>query len=151
LKLPQIGHTVAAQTPMQPGARDIWIDELAHHRNQVIERQQRHAPQLHCDGLLRGRQRCVELVRSVREIFRALAILPFARRRFADVVAISQIHQGIGRILDLRSGSRRGSGLGVHLAHVVCSALKDSITPRITSLARNSGQLRRGIWSHETG
>jgi len=37
------------------------------------------------------------------------------------------------------------------LAHVVCSALKDSITPRITSLARNSGQLRRGIWSHETG
>jgi hypothetical protein len=33
----------------------------------------------------------------------------------------------------------------VDFAHVAFSALKDSITPRITSLALNSGQLRMGI------
>jgi hypothetical protein len=34
--------------------------------------------------------------------------------------------------------------LGVDFAHAAISGLKDSITPRITSLALNSGQLRMG-------
>jgi hypothetical protein len=35
--------------------------------------------------------------------------------------------------------------LGVDLAHATLAVLKDSITPCITSLALNSGQLRMGI------
>lgn len=50
-------------------------------------------------------------------------------------------------VLSFTSGlcARRGSGLCVDFAHAACSAWKDSITPRITSLARKSAQLRRGI------
>jgi hypothetical protein len=39
---------------------------------------------------------------------------------------------------------RCGSGLSMHLAHLGCSTLKDSITPRITSLARKNAQPRMG-------
>ncbi len=105
LKLSQIAYTVAAQAAIQPGTRDVWVDELAHHRDQVIERQQRHASQLHSYGLLRGAQSRAQLVRAVRKIFRAVSPLPLARSRLADVVAFSNLHQRGFRLLDLRSGS----------------------------------------------
>jgi len=36
----ELAHTMAAQTAIQPRARGLAAEELAHHREQVIQRQQ---------------------------------------------------------------------------------------------------------------
>ena len=140
----QVGHTVATQTPIQPGAGRLRVDEFPHHHQQVIQQQQGHAPQLHRQGLLCRRHRGAQLVRTMRQVVRRLAASPLGRRGPADVVALGQLNQWRRRGPDLGTRAGGRAGLGVDLAHWALSALKVSITPRITSLALNSGQLRRG-------
>ena len=84
-------------------------------------------------------------MRPVGEILWRLPMFPLEHGGAADVVAFGQLIQGLCRGLDLGSRSWSGAGLGVHLAHVFCSCLKDSSTPSITSLAWKSAQLLRGI------
>ncbi len=82
---------------------------------------------------------------TVRAILPVLAALPLARRGHGDVVAVGQLRQRRVRGMNLLTRQWRRSGLGVYLAHWICSCLNDSITPRRRSRARNRDQLRTGI------
>ena len=145
LQVAQLRHLVAPQASVKPRARNSRIDELSHYHQQVIERQQQQrAPESDHHSLLPRRQRGAELVRTVREVLQVVPAFPFARRGLAHVVALCQLCQTRAGRLDFRSRSRCCSGLRMYLAHAVCSAFMASITPHITSLARNNGQLRIG-------
>jgi hypothetical protein len=51
-----IAHAMAAQTAIQTRARNIEVEKLARHRQQVIQRQQQHPAQLNHNGFLRSVQ-----------------------------------------------------------------------------------------------
>ncbi len=53
----QTADPMAAQAAIQSRAGDAWIEELAHHDQQIIEWQLQCAAQFHGDGLLRRAQR----------------------------------------------------------------------------------------------
>ena len=144
LQVAQLRHLVAPQASVKPRARNSRIDELSHYHQQVTRRQQQRAPESDHHSLLPRRQRGAELVPTVREVLQVVPVFPFARRGLAHVVALCQLCQTRAGRLDFRSRSRCCSGLRMYLAHTVCSAFMASITPYITSLARNNGQLRIG-------
>ena len=144
LQRAQVGHAVTAQAAVQARAGGVRVDELARDDQQIIQRQQDQAAQLDHDGLLRGGERRAQGVRTVGEILGRFTALPLAHRGHADVVALGQFRQGSRTGLDLGSCARSRAGLGVDFAHVAQSCRSDSMTPRIRSLALNSGQLRVG-------
>lgn len=129
---------------VQARAGGVRVDELARDDQQIIQRQQDQTAQLDLDGLLRGGERRAQGVRTVGEILGGFTALPLAHRGHADVVALGQFRQGSRTGLDLGSCARSRAGLGVDFAHVAQSCRSDSMTPRIRSLALNSGQLRMG-------
>ena len=143
LQLSDVAHAMPAQAAVQAGARSQWTDELPRHDEQIIQRQQQHLAQFHDYRFLSVGQRRGQLMKAVRTIVDLLALLPFAHRGDADVVAFGQhaLRGGVG--LTLCSNERGGSGTGVNLTHSLCSLFKASMTPSITSLARNSGVNRR--------
>jgi len=66
----------------------VRIEELAHYREQVVERQQKRLAQRHRDGLLRRRQRRLQAVRRVAAVVNVVAVLAWiAARIFGVVVA----------------------------------------------------------------
>lgn len=135
---------MAAQAAVESRAGGMRVDELARDDQQIIQRQQDQAAQLDHDGLLRGGERRAQRVRTVGEVLGGFTALPLAHRGHADVVALGQFSQGSRTGLDLGPSARGRAGLGVDFAHVAQSGRSDSMTPRIRSLALNSGQLRAG-------
>ena len=137
-------HTVAHQAAIQTGARDGRIDELTRQRQQVIQRQQQHAPQLdHQRFLARGEGR-IERVRAMRAVLHVFPGPPLAHGGDRGVVAQGQLGRRVWTGMNLGTCSGRGARLWMNLAHWRFSRLKDSMTPRIRSRAMNSGQLRVG-------
>ena len=67
---------MAAQAAVQPGPRDIGVDELAGDSEQVIQGQQQHAAQLDDDQFLSSAQRGGKGVGAMRPILRVVAALP---------------------------------------------------------------------------
>jgi hypothetical protein len=98
-----------AQTAVETRARDIRIQELAHHRQQVVKRDQQRLAQRHGDGLLRGRQGRLQPVRRVAAIRHTVALAPFVDRLRRDAVALGQNRPGLVALLDRRPhpGRRR--------------------------------------------
>ena len=144
LQFAQAAHAVALQAAVQARARNRRVDELPTDHEQVIEPQQQQAAQLDHERLLGRRQRGAQPVRAMRAVLGRFPRLPLARGRLRDVVALGQFAQRRGRGLDFGTRARRGSGLRMDLTHAAASCRSDSITPRSTSRALNSGQLRWG-------
>ena len=140
----QVRDPVPAQTAVQARARDIGVDELAGHDQQIIQRQEQRSPQLYDEHLLRRSQSRGQLVRTVREVLSMLACLPLASRGHRDVVAFGHHRERLRGRLDLGSCARRRACQRVNLTHDCCSCFNEAITSRITSRARKSGQLRTG-------
>ena len=67
---------MAVQTAIQPGARGLGAEKLAHHREQVIQRQQQGFAQLHGDDLLLRAQGSLQAVRRVGFVGKDFAPLP---------------------------------------------------------------------------
>lgn len=64
-----VARSVAAQTPVQPGVRDIGTEKFPHDRQQVIQVQQQGAVQVDRHGLLCGRRRSrLQAMRRVRAV-----------------------------------------------------------------------------------
>ena len=78
---------MAAQTAVQARARDLGVDELAGHRQQVIQGQQEGLAQ-RCYHRFLGRG--VEPMGAVRGIFHPLALAPFRNRVTVGVVSLGQ-------------------------------------------------------------
>lgn len=56
LQVTQVADTMSAKAAVEPRARDMRVQELPHHGEQVIERYQQCLSQRHSHDLLRGRQ-----------------------------------------------------------------------------------------------
>ena len=56
LEIVQVADTMTSQAPVQARARSVRIKELAHHRQQIIERNQKRRAQGHRNGFLRRGQ-----------------------------------------------------------------------------------------------
>ena len=130
-------YAVPPQAAIKPRARNNRIDELSCRQHQVT---QRRALEFDHHSLLHQRQCGAELVRTAREVLRVVPVLPVARRGLARVLTRRQLSQSRAGRLDFRARSRRPPGLRVYSAHAVYSSSMASMTPRITSLARNKGQ-----------
>jgi len=76
-----------AQAAVETRARDVRVQELAHHREQVVERQQQRPAQGHGNGLLRRRQRRLQPVRGVAAVMNAVPIAPLPDGLLGDPVA----------------------------------------------------------------
>jgi hypothetical protein len=109
LQVAQVADAMPAQTPVETRARDIRIQELAHHRQQVVKRDQQRLAQRHGDGLLRGRQGRLQPMRRVAAIRNTVALAPFVDRLRRDAVALGQNRPGLVALLDRRAhpGRRR--------------------------------------------
>ena len=59
----QAARAMPPQAAIEPRARDVGVEELAHHREQVVQRQQQRLGQCHC--LLRRREGGLKPVRRV--------------------------------------------------------------------------------------
>ncbi len=68
-------HSVATYAPVQPRSRDLRAQELAHDRQQIIERHQQGAPEMHDRELLRNGCLGLRTVRSVETIAKDLSLL----------------------------------------------------------------------------
>ena len=69
----QVAHTMAAHAPVKSRARDIGTQELSRHRQQIIERQQQCAAQMHDRCFLCMSQDGLQAVRCVRAVTKLLA------------------------------------------------------------------------------
>jgi hypothetical protein len=90
----QAGDAMTTQAAAQARARDCRIDELLCHGEQVIGGQHECGAQRHHDGFLFRCERGVHLVCSVRAVFSAVAVRPFAYRQTAQV-ATRRLSSGI--------------------------------------------------------
>lgn len=61
----QVARALAPQAVVEPRARDVGTEELAHHRKQVVERQPQGLAQSNRSRLLRGRQHRLKRVRRM--------------------------------------------------------------------------------------
>ena len=73
----QITHLMPPQTPVQPRARNLRVQELPEHRQEIVERHQQCFAQNHRHCLLRRGQRGLQPVRRVAAILHTIAMLPF--------------------------------------------------------------------------
>ena len=137
---PQVAHAVAAQAAIQARARHLGVEELAHDRQQVVQRQQQRLAQLDGHSFLRGRQRRLQTVRGVRAVLHAVARLPLADRRFRHTEASRQLRHRLRARRDLRAHRWCRPGLLVQRnQHLPLSLRNSSINPRIADRAMNSG------------
>ena len=83
LQRPQVAQAMAPQAAVEAGPRDLRVEELAHHGQQVVERQQKRLAQRHRNGLLRRRQRRLQPVRRVAPVVNVLAVAPLPHRLLA--------------------------------------------------------------------
>ncbi len=114
---------MALQTPIQPRARGVRVQELPHHGQQVIKRDQKRPAQRHRDGFLcplssfaskrlpgSGRQRRLQPMRRVAAIPIAVTLAPFIYRLRCHPKAFGKncpsITAGLNGSPDLRPGCR---------------------------------------------
>ena len=107
----EVGDAVTAQTTIQARTRDRRVDELAGHRQQIVQRQQQNLAQRHHHLLLHRAQGGVNPVRTVRRILTGFAPPPFPHGGAIQVVFARQF------ALRFRRGAQfltnRGGGASV--------------------------------------
>ncbi|CAM4420544.1 hypothetical protein PARU111607_18005 [Palleronia rufa] len=84
----ELAHPMSPQTAIQPGARDVRVQELANDGQQVVERQQQSLPQRYGNRLLGRGQRRLQPVRGVAVVVNAIPLAPLPDRLFGDAVAL---------------------------------------------------------------
>ena len=114
-ELAQVSHAMPPQATIQARARGVRVQELAHHCQQVIQRDQQRLAQGHRDGLLRRRQCGLKPVRRVAAILDAVSLAPFIDGLRGDPEALCKHSPSI--IAGLNSGPhlRRRRGLLVKM------------------------------------
>ena len=133
---------MAAQAPVQPGARDMTTDELPCNGQQVIQRQQQGTPQVNHHCFLRWREHGLQVVGSVRAVGKDVALLPLVDRLLSDAKALGQDAGWFIAGCDLGTHGGRGAGVLVQCYQhgftpwVDC---KDSINSFRTARAMKSG------------
>jgi hypothetical protein len=90
LQVAQVSHAMPTQAAVQARAGGIRVQELPHHSQQVIERDQQRRAQGHRCRLLRRRQRRLETVRRVTAILDAVALAPFVDSLLRDPETLGQ-------------------------------------------------------------
>jgi hypothetical protein len=107
LEIAQVADAMPTQAAVEARARSVWIQELAHHRQKIVQRHQQRPAQRHGDGFLRGRQRCLKAVRRVAAILNAVALAPFIDRLLRDAEALCQQRRRLRTRLDRSPDLRR--------------------------------------------
>lgn len=100
LEVAQVTHPVPPQAAVEPGARDLGVQELSHHRKQIVERQQQRLAQRYHNRLLSRGQRGLQPMRRVAPIMDAVALAPFPDRLLGDAVALRHHPGRLGARLD---------------------------------------------------
>ncbi|CUH40492.1 hypothetical protein JSE7799_03226 [Jannaschia seosinensis] len=100
LQRSQVARSMPTQTVVEPGARVVRVQELAHHGEQVVERQQQGRAQGHGDSLLRRRQRRLKTVWRVASVLGAVPVPPLPDRLLGDAVALRHHPRRLGAGLD---------------------------------------------------
>ena len=115
LKIAQVAHAMPTQAAVQTGARDMRVQELPHHGQEVIERHQQGLAQRHRHGLLSRRQGGLQPVRRVAAILDAVALAPFVDRLRRHTEALGQHRADLVARLDRRPHLRGRRGLLVKM------------------------------------
>ena len=139
-QIAQIAHTMSPQAAVQPGTRGVWIKELAHNGQQVIQRDQQRLAQGHHDGLLRRRQRGLKPVRRVAAILDTVSLAPFIDGLRGNSETFRKRRSGIIAGLDCGPDLRRRCRLLVKINQHGGSPSRSSLR---TDLAMNRAD-RRG-------
>ncbi len=100
LQVLQPRHTMPSQTAIEPRARDVRVQELAHHSEKVVKRQQQGPAQRDSDSLLRRRQRRLQPVCGMAAVVHAVPLAPFPDGLFGDAVALRHLPGGLRARLD---------------------------------------------------
>ena len=116
-RLGQLVHASAHQQAVQGRTTHRRVDELAHHHQQVVQRQAQLLAQVDHQLLLASVQRGLQPVRRVAAVFHRVTMLPALYGRAADVVPLGQLVLAGRRLLDLRPHRRRGRGVLVQCDH----------------------------------
>jgi hypothetical protein len=127
--------------------RGIGVEELVHHRQQVVERHQQRPAQRHHRQC--GRQRRLQPMRRMTAIFNAVAVASFVNRLFGRPGPVRENPRGIIAGLDRGADFRRGRGLLVKPDLHASSPLQTSSK---THLAMKSAERREAIaCNHQEG
>ena len=73
----QIAHLMPPQTPVQPRARNLRVEELPDHRQKIVDGNQQRLAQNDRYRLLRRGQGRLQPVRRVAAVMHTIAMLPF--------------------------------------------------------------------------
>lgn len=113
----EVAQAVTAQAAVQARAGGLGADEFAGNGQQVVQRQQQRAAQLHHHALLRGRQSGLQTVSGVRAVLKAGALLPLVDGGFGDAKALGQAGCTGRAAGDLGADGRCGSSVLVQGNH----------------------------------
>lgn len=139
----ELAHAMAVQTAMQPRARHIGVDERAHHRQQIVQREQQGLAQLHDDHLLCGCERRLQPMCRVGTVLEVGAVFPLEHRHGRHPVALCQRGDGLVAGGDFGSDARCGAGALVQSSdHVWNSPVSDRLAaaPRAQNLRQNAAR-----------
>ncbi len=141
-RLGQLVNASAHQQAVQGRTTHRRVDELAHHRKQVIQRQAQLLAQVDHQFLLAGVQGGLQPVRGVAAVFHAVPMLPALHGRAADTVLLSQLVRAGRGLLDLRPHRRRGRGVLVQCDHHAAwlPGVNAAMTAFRTSRPKSSGR-----------
>ena len=150
LQGPQVAHTMPTQASVQSAPRQLRVQELPRHDQQVIQRQQRHFPHLHNDRLLLRRQGRVQRLRTMRPVFHVVAVAPLAHGHPGNAVAPGQL--GVAharrRLLQLPPDLGRRSRVRMNRTRHDVSPVLFRRTRYSATPAHKTGVLSRAVYNH---
>ena len=126
LEFAQVAHTMTAHAAIKTGARNMWVQELAYHGEQVIQRQKQHCSQCDSYSLLRRAQCRLKPVRRVAQVVDAIALAPLPDRLLRNPVAFRNHPSGVCARLDRSPDLRRRRRLLVKRNQHVASPSRTS-------------------------
>lgn len=140
LGLRQAIDATPSQQSVQRRAAHRRLKELAHHRQQVVQRQAQVRAKVDDDLFLAGVERGLQPMRCVAAVFDRCALEPLADGELAHAKALRQLGFGALRLLNRQPGSRRGRRVLVqadkhHGLRCFKSASKPFRTSRPTKIA----------------
>ena len=130
----------AARAADDGRARHLRVQELAHHRQQVIKRHPQRLAQDNCHRLLRRGQRGLQPVRGVAAVMHRVAMLPFGDGLLGRPEPPGQHRRRLIAGLDRRPNLRRRRRLAMKMDQHVRTPLRMSL--RIDLAMKNAE--RRG-------
>ncbi len=142
LQVTEGADPMPTQASIQPGARDVRVEKLADHGEQVVERQQQTLSQRDRHGLLRRCQRGLQPVRRVAPVVDGIALAPLSDGLLRDAVALGHDPRGLFARLDCGPDLRRRRRLLVQRNQHV---LPPSRISRKIDLAMNRPERRGSI------